>query len=263
MYFNLFNKSAGTVLALSMSLMTLSGCGSKGVGGMVAGMAFKTYLQDGNLWAEAKVGLDIGNMVLAGIDVPITSPRDPSQILGHVAIRSNWGKSSELFVTANLSAIYEVSPVDNVLPNGTAIPVTGFESTGVALPVGKNGGRLYLGLGDGVSMLGFALPFKELEKTGQYVPGLNIFNGFASGGVDGVVGLFFGASAGQSGLGLFIRIPGSATSSLAKLSFKASSVRSVSQVQFLEVQPSKKQRNKLYWKLNELNNRGTQLHFSQ
>ena len=207
-------RSALALLTLSMAAVTTTGCGSaqSGVSGLLSSIQVKSYAQNGDLWASLSAQLDTGNMLLGAVSVPIMDPKNPSVTYGSLSIAPNLCSSTgicagggTITIGVDVSAVAHVQEVSNQLPNGTMIPVGQAASAAiVALPLGNSGGKIYVALGQGIAMLGIAMPFKALDPVGQYAPGVDIFSSFTLGSVSGIVGLFTGSSTDTTGFGLFV-----------------------------------------------------------
>lgn len=263
-------SARASVAALCLLLGTgLTGCGKGGgLGGMVEDVQVSTIERDGQLYGQLTATLNTGAMMIAGLDVPIVNPKQPGKILGHVSINSNFcGQSfcggSVLKVDMNISAISNGGPLDHTLPNGAPVPIGNIEQGAVvALPIGHTGARLYVGMGKNVALVGFALPFKQFDSIGQYVPGVNLWQPFDLGEKGrGIVGIFTGMQPGQSGLGLFVDLSGVLKkSSLQMVRGEFGAASNVKQqlvpMAGVESQPSKRDMKKLIRKINELNSRG-------
>lgn len=279
-------RAGGLGLLCSLSVLA-TGCGKNaGVASMVEGIEVRTYENAGDLWAELKAQLSTGALILSGLNLPILDPKNPGAVYGNLAVNSTFCGSascggSQLTVQLNVSKITHTSALSPLLPNGTSIPVGGLESTTiVALPVGNTGARIYVGIGSNVALLGFALPFKEFDKIGTYVPGINLFQPFGQGtdSVHGVVGLFTGAGAGQNGMALFIDMSGllkpttvapmlasGATARIASsvrvnaAAAMAVAVEPAGELVFYETKPSRWEEQQLYYQLDRLNRKRSRL----
>jgi len=271
-----------TIFTVSALAITASSCGSQagGIGNMLTGINVQTYTQGSDLWTSMTAQIDTGAMILAGVTIPIVNPKDPSVVYGSLSMQSNLcnpngicGGGGTLTIAVNVTQVSHQQVLDNHLPNGTMIPVgQAVNNAIVALPLGGTGGRLYIAFGQNIAMMGVALPFSALDSVGQYVPGVNIFEPFASNGVSGIIGIFTGSSVKTTGVALFVDLSGlihpattSTTKSLAMRSavsgLQAQSVESA-QVQPLvldEVKPSYSDEQAVYYKLWKLNSKRTQL----
>ncbi len=302
---NLSLRKAATFCGTFALAAGLSACGgglNSDSSSIVSKSSLSTYLSGTDIVAELRTQLDTGNLLIAGLDVPITDKHDPTRVLGHIAIQSSFCGSaicttgSELVLSVNLTQSAKGSSIVNTLPNGTAIPIGGLGGTPIiGIPI-KNNAQLYVGISDKVALMGVALPFKEMDNVGKNLPGVNIFQPFGNngaGGARGIVGIFTGASAGQSGLALFVDLstvihkPAEvAPKTLASLdgirdgvsSSGAALMRSAAALsgaeldvvreasvslapnaqplQLVEVKPSRKMERKLLMRMAQLNNEG-------
>lgn len=271
------------ILAITASALIATGCGQNGNSGMasmVQNMQIRTYDVNGETYAELTTQLSTGNMILSGVDLPIVDPHHPERIYGHLALRSSFCQAGKICAGNELSIALNVSQITrsdsaalrvNTLPNGTPIPIGGLQgSTVLGLPIGKTGALAYLGYGDNVALVGAALPFKQLDKVGGYVPGVNIFQPFGSDKVNGIVGIFTGAGPGQTGIGLFVDfysamhqdpapVAGKTVVSLAKNLVSSMAIApqaTRSRLTFRDVRPSALKEYRVYQRINEINQQG-------
>lgn len=280
---NIYVSQVMAILSVSAAAVTATGCGSSsgGIGNMLTGIQVQTYNQGGDLWTSMTSQIDTGAMILAGVTIPIVNPHEPGVVLGQLSMQSNLCNPNgicqgggTLTVAVNVTQVSHSQILDNKLPNGTMIPVgQAVNNAIVALPLGGTGGKLYVAFGQNIAMLGVALPFSALDSVGQYVPGVNIFQPFASNGVSGIIGMFTGSSVKTTGVAMFVDLssllPSStSTSTLAVNSLSSiraqAAIQSVSaqQVQPLvlnEVKPSSAKEQAVYYKLWKLNSNRTKL----
>jgi hypothetical protein len=266
------------LVSLGIAAVSATGCGSasSGVGNMLQNISVKSYNQNGDLWASMTSQIDTGSMILAGLTIPIVNPHNPSQVYGSFSMQSNLCNPNgicqgggTLTIAVDLSQISHSQIVDNTLPNGTMIPVGQAASQAiVALPLGNSNGRLYVAFGQGIAMLGVALPFSALNSVGQYVPGVDIFQPFANNGVNGIIGIFAGSAPNTTGIAMFVDlsslIQSTSTSSVMMASVRsqavtAEEVPAAAPLILDDVTPSYRDQQNLYYRLWKLNNRHTTL----
>ncbi|MFL5813660.1 MAG: hypothetical protein ACJ763_08785 [Bdellovibrionia bacterium] len=282
---NKYVSQVMAVLSISAAAVATTGCGSAsgGVGNMLTGIQVQTYNQNGDLWTSMTSQIDTGAMILAGVTIPIVNPHEPGVVLGQLSMQSNLCNPNgicqgggTLTIAVNITQVSHAQILDNKLPNGTMIPVgQAVNNAIVALPLGGTGGKLYVAFGQNIAMLGVALPFSALDSVGQYIPGVNIFQPFASNGVSGIIGMFTGSSVKTTGVALFVDLSSLLKPSTSTLAVNAqsslSSVRAQASVQSAEVQqveplildevkPSYSKEQAVYYKLWKLNNSRTKLH---
>jgi len=270
------------IFTVSAVAVTASGCGSQagGIGNMLNGIDVQTYTQGSDLWTSMTAKIDTGAMILAGVTIPIVNPHDPSVTYGSLSMQSNLCSPNgictgggTLTIAVNLTQVSHSQILDNRLPNGTMIPVgQAVNNAIVALPLGGTGGRLYVAFGQNIAMMGVALPFSALDSVGQYVPGVNIFEPFASNGINGIIGIFTGSSVKTTGVALFVDLSSllhhstTTTQSLAirssVSSLQAQAVSDSAEAEPLvlnEVKPSYSDEQAVYYKLWKLNSKRTHL----
>jgi hypothetical protein len=205
-----------TILLVFMTfsyIINLSGCGqnSNPVANVISQIELKSYKVGSDEWIQMKAGLVTGNFMLAGINAPITDPTDLSKVYGQIGLlpvlcgnNPNCQGGGDLTISLNITQVTQVQGVAPILPNGTGLPLGGLQNAHVvALPIGNTGGRIYFAFGPGVGMLGTAIPFSVLDPSGQYVPGVNVFQPLQLGPVSLIAGIFAGSVPNTTGIGLF------------------------------------------------------------
>lgn len=204
--FHSFSIFFTLLFMLSLSSLT-TGCGEGK--SMVKEIEFKTYELNNDLYGELKTSLATGRIMFIAVSIPLVDPKNPLRTYGSLSILNSLTPGVTILdLTLNLTAILKEKPLDgSLLPNGMPVPIGVMGDTVmVAIPVGKTGARIYLGVGKDTGLVGFALTFKEFNVIGTYVPGLGIFIPFTIGEANGVAGFFTGQNSGSSGIGLFADI---------------------------------------------------------
>lgn len=263
----LFLGSVGLAAAGSV----LTGCGTAGSGlsSIVTAVQVKTYTSNNDLYGQLSASLNTGSLLIAGISLPILDPHDPTITYGTVSLNSMFCTStpcsgSELDIQLDITQVLRSSAEINTLPNGTTLPLGGLGNTSiVGLNVGSSQAKVYVGVGGKVAVLGVALAFKEFDKIGGYAPGIDVFQPFTLGTVNGSVGIFTGAKTGQSGIALFVNMSGLIPSSVTTQGLVeiAAPATSVAPLTFETIAPkSNNKLNKLYNAIYWMNQDETELH---
>ena len=152
------------------------------------------------------IELALGNMSLPALELPILNPKT-FESLGSLGLTPTLDGSNIISLDVNLSNATKdiIANGPATLPNGKPLPIGGIDQTKVlAIAAGNTGIKIYVGIAPGLLLVGVAVPIAQLDTLGGQVGGLNIFPTFNIKGVQGIGGLFTGASAGQSGLALFV-----------------------------------------------------------
>ncbi len=236
------------------------------------------------------ITLSTGNFTVAAINLPVLDPKTPSTQYGTLSLAPvfcstpstcPYGNGVQIGVNLDLTAILKTKGVAPLLPNGAALPVGGLQNSAViALPVGNTGAEIYFAFGQGVAMLGTAVPFAQMNSVGQAIPGANLFIPVTvstpQGSFSLLPGLFTGRATNTTGVGFFADLSGIIPKNmiLASLSDHTShrAVTSTavelrhsntphaepekSRLVFPATYPSTVKRNHLYQELINLNSRG-------
>ena len=200
------NSSRKLLLILAMlstSLLTSCG-GSGGNQQVVTDIQVGTYTSGGDVMVEFNTLLDIGNLTLPTVMIPINHPQT-GRDLGHVDLKASFDGRNEIGLQLNVTGAFNASTSQNSkLPNDTDIPIGGVQNVDVTnFPITQSGAQVYLGLAKNVSFVGTAIPIKEFDVLGANVGAVNLFARFDIEGVIGIAGIFTGPS-GQNGLGIFV-----------------------------------------------------------
>lgn len=255
------------ILISSVSLLAgACGPGTPSASQIVSDVQLKTFQKDSDDWVQAKVSINTGGFQLSGANIPVMDPRNPSVQYGELTIVptlcSNCSNfSGEIIAGINISKVSPIEGVAPILPNGTALPVGGLQNARVvALPVSKNDvtdAYLYFAFGPNVAMLGTAVSFSAMDPAGAYVPGVNYFQPIKAGPVNLLAGIYAGAAPRTTGIGFFIDLSGVVNNTNAPRSLHSlvasRSGEFKSSLVMKPVSPSEKKKQKLLFKLWELN----------
>lgn len=190
--------------AVALCAISLSACGQIGQS-WVKGASLSSVNQNGEQIAQLGLQLVTGALGLPSIQLPIFSSSNPLSPIGQVGIQPGLGGQSSLVAQINMSRLLKLPAGGQVatLPNGTSLPIAdALSGQTVALPVGNSGSKLYFNINSvqKTAFMGLALVIPQFTLG---VPA-NLLFPFASGGLNGNVGIFTGQSAGQSGFAAFI-----------------------------------------------------------
>lgn len=233
-----------------------TGCGKENI---VKDVKLRSYNQNGDAFAEVKAVIGVGGAELPSVNLPIFDPRNPAVTYGAVTLNPGFGGLADLGIAVNLTEVATVPSGDATLPNGTALPVGGLDpSKVISLPLANTGGRFYVAFDNNVSVVGTAIPIKEMDPLGKYGGGANLFSGFTfKNGVRGIAGIFTSPTPGKNGFGIFVDasnlvqkpVPslGFASSRFALFSSPRDSQPAVAQkaVRFIEQRPNARKERKI------------------
>lgn len=220
------------ILFLFGMTLFLSACG--GSNSIIQSITVSSTVdQDQNQWVNVDSKIKLGALRFPSLTLPIFNPKNPTEVLGKVALANGVDGTNQLSVQANLNKLKgNALTQDRLLPNGNQIPISGMD--GVLSIKIKDISKIYIGANASQFMVGIALVIPVFDSIGSYLPGgFNLFLPLPQESkVDGVAGVFTGAQ-GKNGLGLFIITPNTIQKSTERaLSLKlaqASSSQSVTQ----------------------------------
>ncbi len=201
---NAFFSKVSFVIPLSLVMVLATSCGEKSI---VEGVLLETVDHDGYVYADLSVDLNLGNVMLPSITIPVVNPYDPSHVYGEISVVGGFNGVNEVGIGVNLTELLNVQGGIASLPDGSPLPINGLEATQVVqIPIFNGQHRIYLASGSGVAMMGFALTFKELDPMGSAIQGVDIIIPFTIGKFRGAAGFFTSTSSGKTGICVFIDI---------------------------------------------------------
>lgn len=156
-----------------------------------------------DLYMNLSANLDLGNVSLPSVSLPILIPRGLEQI-GSVNMTTVLGGGNLLEVDLNVSSIANVQGEVATLPNGDTLPLIADNMT-IVIPI-EDKVRIYITLNDGQAALGVTVNFKGLDGMGRNVGRASIFPNFFINEIVGSAGFYFSKESGQNGIGLFADI---------------------------------------------------------
>lgn len=205
----------GGIMAIKKSIMILGfGCALvmnlTGCGKFVTGASAKTYLENGDQYAQADLDLATQGLKLS-FDLPIPNPKNPLDPIGRVGMKPIFSPSggTQLEIAVNLTEAAHLPDVtEGTLPNGRELPIALKPGqTVLTLPIPGLHSVAYVGIGDRFALLGTALILREFDSIAQFLGGTNLFLPFeGQNGIRGVAGVFTSPSPSQSGLAVFVDI---------------------------------------------------------
>jgi hypothetical protein len=160
---------------------------------------------DGDIIIDFGMQLDLGNMNLPSIEFNIRHPETHVD-LGYVSLLSGFDGTNEISAGVNLTGASggKVVSGDATLPNGRQIPVGGIDySKVINFQVENTTVRVYLGIAEGMALVGVAVPIVQFSDIGDSIGSVNIFPMFDIKGVKGIAGLFTGDGQNANGLAIF------------------------------------------------------------
>jgi hypothetical protein len=187
--------------------LAVTGCGKGGLPSFVKGAKVETHTQEGKAWAGVDVDLNTGVFVLPSFEVPIPNPKIPGSTLGTFSLKTILGGGSQVGIDMNLSDAVQSGLDGSKLPNGNPIPIAGIGDAAISFPITNGGSRVYLGIGSGVAMVGFALVVSQFDQLAKYFGGIDVFVPVRLPyNLTGTVGLFSSSEASKSGLAVFLDV---------------------------------------------------------
>lgn len=196
------------VLFLFSVAIQITACGGGGASSVLKSITVNVNTDaEQNQWVDMDASLAMGKMQFPAIQLPIVDPKSPTTILGELALQSTLTGENILSASVNLTAVLKRKMAqDNLLPNGTQIPVGGLTGVVGARVGGQS--KVYIGTDGTQMMLGVAVAIREFDNIARFVPGINVFLPFSPGhAVNGLAGVFTGLQSGTSGLGIFLTVP--------------------------------------------------------
>ena len=199
-------QKAGSQLFIFCLCLSLFSCGGGGnpTQNIVRDVKVSTSLENDDFMIDIKLLMDLGNMTLTSIQIPVTNP-DNGVNYGKVSFMPTLDGLNEIGLSVNLSDSANLPGGEARLPNDSVLPIGGLEGTQVLqLEVEQIHSRIYLALQEETVFLGMAVAIDEFDVLSRYIGGANIFFGHEFRGVRGSVGLFAGTGQNESGLAFFL-----------------------------------------------------------
>jgi len=203
LHYGVLSKILSTILVISF----LISCGKKPQQQILKDINLETSYRDEDVWISLSSLMYLGNLSFTALDLPIRDPQNFPQILGEISLRPTIDLSmTEIQLSLNLSKLAKNKGSGvATLPNGSSIPIGGIKKEKVIeLVIDKINSKIYLGLDNDTTILGFAIAINEFDVLSNYLGGTNLFLGFNIENVLGSVGFFSSIDPGKSGLGLFV-----------------------------------------------------------
>lgn len=194
------------LVCLLALVVLVTSCGKSGSQPkIVQDILLNTRDIDGEVTVDLGVTLDIGNVQLPTVTIPVFNPKNPSVKYGEVRTRGGFSGLNDIEVSVNLTQALEVQGGQATLPDGSPIPVGGLGNAAVVqIPLMNDQHRIYLAADRGVALLGAALTFKEFDQVGGSIRGADLMIPFMIRGVRGAFGFFTSTSSGKSGFAVFV-----------------------------------------------------------
>ncbi len=198
---NLIKSSQKSFIALIIISFTLVSCG--GNGGYVQNVQVSSEVDNSEVLVSVSAELQIGNISLSNLTLPIIVPRTGREI-GLISMYRDIEGRNKFEVELNVSAIASVEAIVAQLPNGNVLPLIR-ENSVIVIPI-KDKANVYLAFSDGVAAIGATVGISGLDSLGRSVGETSIFPNFNAGQVLGSAGIYTSRTAGKNGFGLFVDI---------------------------------------------------------
>ena len=164
--------------------------------------------RDSQSYVDLSAEIDMGNISLAGISVPIYDPHSNVEI-GQIGLGAAADGKEQITLSLNATSVLSGDPtLGATLPNGRAIPSSVGAATNELMGIQVlQYSRVYIG-GDLKSTIyvGVALAIQALDSVTSNIGSANLF--FAetfNANLSGVAGIFTSATAHQNGIAVFAK----------------------------------------------------------
>jgi hypothetical protein len=256
-------------ITLSVLIFSLVSCGAQKP--MVSDVEVQSITDQGDVLVSMEAVLNIGNVSLIDLTLPIYSPKDQKEI-GSVAMYTNLQGQNKFEIEVNVSAIANIQSSQGILPNGNMLPLIR-DNQVIVIPI-QNKANVYLAFSDGVAALGATVAISGLDGVGRSVGSISLFPTFNIGNVLGSAGLYNSRESGKNGFGFFADISSvidtnnlvPQVASVEKSSISMLRFASVEQVQrepvrlnYSAINPSRSSKRKLDSKLYKLHRKRSKL----
>ncbi len=242
-----------SILLLLISLSFIS-CGSSSQ--MVTDVSVDSRVQDGEVLLDLVADLNIGNLQMPNVSLPITSH---GEYLGEVNLNSPGFGENQIEINLNVSRATDLNLISTTLPNGMALPVIR-DNPVIVVPVG-NGGELYIGLSDNNVAIGVAIPIKSFDKMGRKLGTITLMPYFNKNNIVGSAGVYTSPNAGENGFA-FIADVSSKLLPLVEskdISFNSPNLAQLEQKSVSKQYSSKRERKRVKRELYKMHRRRTKL----
>ena len=196
------NKSK-VLTFITLILLSLSFASCSNQNSFVKDVQVSSTVDDSEVYVSVSAELNLGNVSLSDVTLPIFVPRTGQEI-GMISIFRNMEGKNMLDVDLNVSQIANIDAIATKLPNGNILPLIR-ENSVIVIPI-QSKAKIYLAFADGVAALGVTVNISGLDSIGRSVGNISVFPSFVFGNVLGSAGLYNSRTAGQNGFGIFMDI---------------------------------------------------------
>lgn len=189
------------VITTSIIILSFVSCGSQTA--MVSDVQVQSVTEDSQVFVSMDATLNLGNVSLLDLTLPIHSPKTQENI-GTVSIFRNLQGQNKFEVEINVSAIAGIDTSVSTLPNGNVLPLIRNNQV-IEIPI-QDKAIIYLAFSDGVVALGATVAIGGLDSIGRSVGSISLFPTFNINNVVGSAGVYNSATRGLNGFGLFADI---------------------------------------------------------
>jgi hypothetical protein len=198
---NLNKSKVFTFITLILLSLSFASCSNQN--SFVKDVQVSSTVDDSEVYVSVSAELNLGNVSLSDVTLPIFVPRTGQEI-GMISIFRNMEGKNILDVDLNVSQIANIDAIAAKLPNGNVLPLIR-ENSVIVIPI-QSKAKIYLAFADGVAALGVTVNISGLDSIGRSVGNISVFPSFAFGNVLGSAGLYNSRTAGQNGFGIFMDI---------------------------------------------------------
>lgn len=249
---------SNSIRFLILALAVCSSCAQKSY---INSVQVTSHVSNGDEFASLKANIDTQQLALPALSLPIIDLQNPALSYGDLTIAPNLdGKTSDLTIDVDLTVALKLptSGQSILLPNRTSLPIGGINlAQTMEFSLGGTSSKVYLEL-DAINkkaFIGTALVIPQLN----FGVNANLFIPFSSNNIAGTAGIFAGAQAGQSGLGIFADLSPVLANKTMLLQRVANLASPVQPHQFLSLKPSAIKQMRIQNMLMNLNSHRTRL----
>lgn len=188
-------------ITFTVLILSLVSCGAQKP--MVSDVQVQSLTEQGEVLVSMEAVLNIGNVSLLDLTLPIISPKDQKEI-GSVSMYTNLQGQNKFEIEVNVSAIANIQSSQGRLPNGNMLPLIR-DNQVIVVPI-QNKANVYLAFSDGVAALGATVAIRGLDAVGRSTGSISLFPTFNIGSVIGSAGLYNSIESGKNGFGFFADI---------------------------------------------------------
>lgn len=195
---NFLNTVKSSSLVIAMAIVFTS-CGSNS--SFINNIDVSTADIDGDVGVSLSADLNIGNISLPNVTLPVLIPNSARQI-GTLSLARTPEGINQLQVNVNVSETVGLDLEQVRLPNGNELPLIGQRQV-IRVPVGS-GLEVYISLTADSAAIGVAVPVGLLDTIGRNVGTTSLMPNFSVNGINGAAGIFTSRNSGENGFAVVV-----------------------------------------------------------